>query len=143
MRDPRDFLRRTVLNRESLTTLLSGARSPQHWLSTGINEFVAAVDAYIRWYNDARIESSPGFLIPAQHRRRRPGRHKPEIVAFPPSGGGALRGKKGVILFEVTGWSDAAGHATVFNGTQCYDHCYFNEPGATYRTDRANFWSLT
>lgn len=68
---------------------------------------------------------------------------RPEIVAFPPSGGGSLKGKKGVILFEVTGWSDAVGHATVFNGTYCYDHCYFNEPGATYRTDRANFWSLS
>jgi hypothetical protein len=27
------------------------------WLSTTIDEFVAALDAYIRWYNDARIKS--------------------------------------------------------------------------------------
>jgi hypothetical protein len=67
---------------------------------------------------------------------------KAEIVNYPPSGGGTLSGKKGVILFEVSGWSDAQGHATLFNGSMCYDHCYFNEPGATYRTDRANFWSL-
>jgi len=68
---------------------------------------------------------------------------KPDLVtAYPPSGGGALAGKNGVVLFEVSGWSDAAGHATLFNGTVCYDHCYFNEPGATYRTDRANFWEL-
>jgi len=40
------------------------------WLSTTIEEFVAAVDAYIRWYNDARIKSSLGFRSPAQHRRR-------------------------------------------------------------------------
>lgn len=66
----------------------------------------------------------------------------PEIMKYPPSGAGSLAGKKGLILFEVTGWSDAQGHATLFNGSTCYDQCYFNEPEATYRTDRANFWSL-
>lgn len=65
-----------------------------------------------------------------------------EIVNYPASGGGPLARKKGVILFEVAGWSDAQGHATLFNGKSCYDHCYFNEPEATYRTNRANFWSL-
>jgi len=54
----------------------------------------------------------------------------------------SLVGKKGVILFEVSGWSDPQGHATLFNGQSCYDHCYFNEPEAKYRTDRANFWGL-
>lgn len=66
----------------------------------------------------------------------------PEIVAYPPAGGGSLVGRKGIILFEVQGWSNASGHATLFNGTICYDHCYFNEPGVTYRTARANFWAL-
>ena len=63
-----------------------------------------------------------------------------EVVDYPPVN--ALKGKKGVIIFEVTGWSDARGHATLYDGTSCYDHCYFNQPDATYRTDRANFWSL-
>ena len=67
---------------------------------------------------------------------------KAEVVKYPASGGGTLVGKKGVILFEVSGWSDAQGHATLFNGHSCYDHCYFNEPEAKYRTDYANFWSL-
>lgn len=40
------------------------------WLSTSLEEFVAAVDAYIRWYNEVRIKSSLGFLSPAEHRRR-------------------------------------------------------------------------
>lgn len=66
----------------------------------------------------------------------------PEIVEYPPADGGVLAGKKGLVLFEVSGWSDAAGHATLFNGSSCYDHCYFNAPGVSYRTDRANFWSL-
>lgn len=68
---------------------------------------------------------------------------KPDLVTtYPPAGGGKLVGKKGLILFEVSGWGDASGHATLWNGSMCYDHCYFNEPGARYRTTRANFWSL-
>jgi putative transposase len=39
------------------------------WLSTTIEEFVAALDAYIRWYNEARIKISLGFRSPMQHRR--------------------------------------------------------------------------
>lgn len=66
----------------------------------------------------------------------------PETVQYPPADGGALAGKKGVILFEVSGWSDAQGHATLYNGVLCYDHCYFNESGVNYRTERANFWEL-
>lgn len=65
------------------------------------------------------------------------------MTKYPPFGAGSLAGCKGVVLFEVSGWSDVQGHATLFNGRVCYDHCYFNEPGSTYRTDRANFWSLT
>lgn len=64
----------------------------------------------------------------------------PEVVQYPPAG--EFAGRKGVILFEVSGWSDARGHATLFDGSRCYDECYFNSPEATYRTDRANFWSL-
>ncbi|QNP48577.1 IS3 family transposase [Diaphorobacter aerolatus] len=40
------------------------------WLSTSIEEFVVAVDTYIRWYNEVRIKSSLGFRSPAEHRRR-------------------------------------------------------------------------
>ena len=64
------------------------------------------------------------------------------ITPYPPFGGGELAKRKGVVLFDVSGWSDASGHATLWNGMQCYDHCYFNEPGAAYRTTRASFWSL-
>ena len=68
----------------------------------------------------------------------------PDVVdQYPPSGGGALIGKKGVVLFEVAGWADASGHATLWNGALCYDHCYFNEPTANYTTKRANFWALS
>jgi transposase InsO family protein len=39
------------------------------WLYTSIEEFVAALDAYIRWYNDARIKISLGSRSPVEHRR--------------------------------------------------------------------------
>ena len=67
---------------------------------------------------------------------------RPESVKYPTSSDN-LAGRKGLILFEVSGWSDAQGHATLFDGRICYDHCYFNEPQVRYRTDRANFWSLS
>jgi transposase InsO family protein/transposase-like protein len=39
------------------------------WLSTTIEEFVAALDAYIRWYNEARIKMSLGYRSPMQYRK--------------------------------------------------------------------------
>jgi transposase InsO family protein/transposase-like protein len=41
----------------------------RNWMSTTIEEFVAAVDAYIRWYNEGRIKISLGFRSPIEHRR--------------------------------------------------------------------------
>ena len=40
------------------------------WLSTTIEEFVAALDAYIRWYNEARVKISLGSCSPVEHRRK-------------------------------------------------------------------------
>jgi transposase InsO family protein/transposase-like protein len=39
------------------------------WLSTTIEEFIAALDAYIRWYNEARVKISLGSRSPVEHRR--------------------------------------------------------------------------
>lgn len=36
-----------------------------------------------------------------------------------------LKGKKGIIVFEVDAWSDASGHATLWDGSFCSDRCYF------------------
>jgi putative transposase len=41
----------------------------RNWLSTTIEEFVAALDAYIRWYNEHRIKISLGRCSPVEHRR--------------------------------------------------------------------------
>jgi transposase InsO family protein len=39
------------------------------WLSTTIEEFVAMLDTYIRWYNEERIKISLGSCSPVEHRR--------------------------------------------------------------------------
>jgi hypothetical protein len=38
-----------------------------------------------------------------------------------------LQGVKGIIAFKVAGWSNATGHITLWNGSQCADACYFGE----------------
>lgn len=68
---------------------------------------------------------------------------KPEaIVPYPLFNNDKIKSKKGVILFEIAGWTDAGGHATLWNGSMCYDHCYFYNAHAAYHTNQANFWSL-
>ncbi|YCI28670.1 type VI secretion system amidase effector protein Tae4 [Erwinia sp. PK3-005] len=36
-----------------------------------------------------------------------------------------FKGLNGILIFNVNGWSDASGHATLWNGNTCSDHCYF------------------
>ncbi|WP_290867364.1 IS3 family transposase [Aquabacterium sp.] len=39
------------------------------WLHTTIDEFIACLDTYIRWYNEARIKVSLGARSPVEHRQ--------------------------------------------------------------------------
>jgi putative transposase len=39
------------------------------WLNSTIDQFIAELDAYIRWYNEARIKLSLGSLSPLEHRK--------------------------------------------------------------------------
>jgi len=41
----------------------------RNWLSTTVEEFIAALDSYIRWYNEVRIKVSLGSRSPIEHRR--------------------------------------------------------------------------
>ena len=41
---------------------------PRDWQSTTLEQFIQAVDAYIRWYNEKRIKISLGSLSPAEYR---------------------------------------------------------------------------
>lgn len=59
-----------------------------------------------------------------------------------------LLGKKGIIAFDVSGWSDASGHFTLWDGQQLVyagGHDYFNlyqehENGRTLRVTKCTFW---
>ncbi|GAB2914040.1 IS3-like element ISAtu3 family transposase [Paraburkholderia jirisanensis] len=41
---------------------------PGDWRSTTIAEFVAVLNAYVRWYNEKRIKGSLGYLSPIEYR---------------------------------------------------------------------------
>lgn len=42
---------------------------------------------------------------------------------------GQFAGKKGVMVFQVSGWQSAQGHITLWDGAQCADRAYFeHEP---------------
>ena len=43
---------------------------------------------------------------------------------------------KGFLIFEVSGWSDATGHATLWDGAACSDRCYFSQ------SQKAHMWKL-
>lgn len=42
---------------------------PRDWKAITIEQFVAEVDAYIRWYNEKRIKISLGSLSPVEYRQ--------------------------------------------------------------------------
>lgn len=42
---------------------------PRNWQSTTLEQFIQAVDSYIRWYNEKRIKISLGSLSPVEYRR--------------------------------------------------------------------------
>lgn len=41
---------------------------PRNWQSTIIEQFIQALDSYIRWYNEKRIKLSLGSLSPVEYR---------------------------------------------------------------------------
>ena len=41
---------------------------PRDWQATTLEQFIQAVDAYIRWYNEKRIKIFLGSLSPAEYR---------------------------------------------------------------------------
>jgi transposase InsO family protein/transposase-like protein len=43
---------------------------PRNWQATSIEQFIEALDSYIRWYNEKRIKISLGALSPVEYRKR-------------------------------------------------------------------------
>lgn len=72
---------------------------------------------------------------------------KPDLV-MARGGDGAISGKKGLIVVEVSGWSDASGHVVLWNGAKTGDgsdyqrldsHSWVNSTASLLRT---NYWEL-
>ena len=42
---------------------------PRKWTESSLEEFMHEVDYYIRWYNQARIKESLGYLSPMEYRQ--------------------------------------------------------------------------
>lgn len=71
----------------------------------------------------------------------------PDLVVIPKGQNRSadFRGKKGVLIFQVIGWGNATGHVTVWNGSDCGDHCYFEHElfaGLGPETTKISFWEL-
>jgi hypothetical protein len=47
-----------------------------------------------------------------------------------------IKGRQGIICFEVSGWSDASGHFDLWNGAACINHGYFE------RASRVHLWEV-
>ena len=49
-------------------TLKTGMFYRKDWRSTPIEQFIEALDSYIRWYNEKRIKVSLDYLSPIEYR---------------------------------------------------------------------------
>lgn len=49
---------------------------------------------------------------------------------------------KGIIVFIVSGWGDATGHVTLWEGALCGDSCYFTHNSPSIKTTKILFWNL-
>ncbi len=71
----------------------------------------------------------------------------PDLIVIPngKNRSADFAGKKGVLIFQVTGWSNATGHVTLWNGADCGDKCYFEHEmffGLGAETTKISFWEL-
>lgn len=51
-------------------------------------------------------------------------------------------GKKGIIVFLISGWGDANGHVTLWNGSLCIDDSNYFVPSEKYSVIDLFFWEL-
>lgn len=54
----------------------------------------------------------------------------------------SFKGKKGIIIFKVKGWNNATGHVTLWNKTECGDHCFFTHDNENVQTTEILFWEF-
>ena len=51
------------------------------------------------------------------------------------TGRSAVQGRKGIIMFDVQGWSDATGHLDLWDGSKCVGSEFFDKAHAIYLWD--------
>ena len=56
---------------------------------------------------------------------------EPDVVINQPTAS-KFSEHKGILVVEVSEWVDASGHATIWSGIQCTDHCYFPQSNKGY-----------
>jgi putative transposase len=64
---------------------------PRNWQSTTIEQFIGALDAYIRWYSEKRIKISLGALSPVEYRESLGFIDQPVQVLSASPGGGQVQ----------------------------------------------------
>ena len=68
-------------------------------------------------------------------------------LTLSPSEAGRLAGRRGLIVMEVAGWTDATGHVTLWDGTQSGDGSTYHDPnsnnyGGRVSLTRILYWEL-
>lgn len=53
-----------------------------------------------------------------------------------------ISSKKGIIVFLISGWGDANGHVTLWNGSKCIDDSNYFVPSEKYSVKDLFFWEL-
>lgn len=68
---------------------------------------------------------------------------KPDITINSPKNSD-FTGAKGIIVFSGSGWSNARGHVTLWNGAICSDACHFmaSSDNGTFIPEKGYLWSL-
>lgn len=68
---------------------------------------------------------------------------KPDFTVKSPKKS-SFSGRKGIIVFSGSGWSNARGHVTLWNGVSCSDACHFMgaDENGTFIPDVAYLWDL-
>ena len=68
---------------------------------------------------------------------------KPDLTVAAPKESDFMS-KKGIIIFSGSGWSNARGHVTLWNGLSCSDACHFmfSPENGTFVPEKGLLWSL-
>lgn len=68
---------------------------------------------------------------------------KPDVTIKSPKESD-FKGKKGIIVFSGSGWSNARGHVTLWDGLICADACHFmfSPENGSFVPEKGYLWSL-